>query len=162
MKQKGLIVREWVAVFVMLLILITLTAASFASKGDQLAPSVITLTIQVIGAVREEQRLLLPTGALVVDALTHLELTENADIGKLALNMKLQPNQTLVIPTKGKISIFVTGAVEKRGLTLIPEECRYPDLLGYLVLKEDVDVKQFKRRRRLLREGETVIIASKN
>ncbi|MBS0654655.1 MAG: hypothetical protein JSR46_02660 [Verrucomicrobia bacterium] len=152
--------REWMAVFVMLLSLITLAAASFASRSGQAVLPIEKITITVIGAVVQEQKRTLPLGALVVDALQTLELSEDADVEKLPLDMKLQPDQTLVIPTKGKISVFVTGAVKTSGLVLLPESCRLPDLLAHLDLQADADLKQFKRCRRLLREGETVDIRS--
>lgn len=157
-RTEGLVVREWAAVLVMLLCIITLTAASFASKRGLPTTVAASISIRVVGGSVEELQLELAPGAQVVDALAHLTLSEEVDVGKLPLEAKLQPGQVLVIPTKGKVSLFVTGSVEKSGLFVLPEGSRYPDLLRYITLTSNADLKQFKRKRRLLQEGETIEI----
>jgi hypothetical protein len=104
----------------------------------------------------------LPHGAQVADLLARVKLTPDADIGKLVLEERLKKSQVFIIPKKGALSLYVTGAVTKPDVIFVPEGLRFNQLKGYISLADDADIGIFQRRRRLVHDGETVHIPAKS
>lgn len=146
----------------MLLLLATFGAASFANKHAKSKIQPKTIKIQCIGECEGNCTIELPTGVQVVDLLNSVKLTRDADISKLVLEERLKRDQLFIIPKKGGMSLYVTGAVEKPELLFVPEGLRFNQLKEYLILADDADVGVFQRRRRILCEGETIHIPAKS
>jgi hypothetical protein len=107
------------------------------------------IAIHVVGAIEGgEKTVTLPFGATCGDALSQVIMTKEANLQRLPLDLVLRPNQTLVIPRKGVISIFVKG--KKSELLLLPKGVSFRDLF-----KLFPDPKIQKKRRKL-HDGEVV------
>lgn len=145
----------------MLLIGAYLAATSFAAKHSRLKKIPQEITVRVVGGLCKEQLLTLPMGSKVADALAFVEVSEGIDFGKLSLEETLKPDQILIIPTTGKISVYITGAVKRPGLYLFPSICTYKELVSSLSFEENADTTSLKRRRRALREGEMIHVPTK-
>ncbi|MCE5294409.1 MAG: hypothetical protein LLF94_07320 [Chlamydiales bacterium] len=163
MPQKACLgFKEKLAVTLMLLLLSTFAAISYASKQTRLTQSQKTIQITCLGAIVKPQVVEIPCGVQVSDLLAKLELSEVADLSKLVLEERLKASRVFIIPTKGQMSLYVTGAVKEPGIIYVPETLHFNQLKQYLRLAEEADVRIFHRRRRQLCQGETVNIPSKS
>lgn len=163
-RSPHLPVREWLAVIAILSLMITLTLGITLSQNDHPLPLVspphylIDPEIEVIveGAVEREGVYRLPLGARLKDLLKQISVLQEADTGKLKLERKLKNGQVVKIPLKKMITVYLTGAVQKDSLRL-PKGARLQDLIGLAPFTSDADLSKL-RRKRLLKEGETVHI----
>lgn len=156
-----LCLKEKLAVCCLLLLLATFAACSYANKHQKLTQTQKTIHITCLGACVDQNALELPHGTQVADLLARVKLTPEADISKLVLEQRLKNEGHFIIPTKGKMTLYITGAVKEPGIIYLPEGLRFNQLKQYLALADDADIGIFHRRRRLLCEGETVHIPAK-
>jgi len=147
-------IREWLFVSLLLTALITITALSFAKKHSYTTPQ-HPHNVFVIGAVMQEKELVLPQTATVCDLLNKVELSDDANIEALFLHQPIK-NDIFIVPKKDITSIYVTGAVEKNGLYLVPAGCRYNQLLSYLPLLPEADKRFFLRKRKVVLDGDCI------
>lgn len=140
----------------MLMLLVYLAAASIANKSKKDANLQLKIRVQATGACRAPEWLELQHGSKVSDLISKLDLTSDADISRLILEEPLKHNQIYIIPTLGKTSIYVSGAVVSNGVIFIPAGTKFNKLGDYVALRADADTGFFKRRRRELVDGEVV------
>jgi len=153
--------REKLAVLAMLLLLATFASLSYASRNQKIPSNSKKILIHCVGAVAKETHIEVACGTMVSDLLAKLDLTADVDLSKIVLEERLKSEKVFVVPSKGKLSLYVTGAVEKEGVIYVPEGLHFNHLKQYLFLAGNADVACFKRRRRALSEGETVHIPPK-
>lgn len=156
--SSGLQLHEFVVCVFFVAILLTISTLSFIEKSKKVSHEKVSFEVTVVGAIKEEKKVICLEGATVADILSSISLTEKADLEKLIYEKLLQPDQYVIIPTKNALSVVVKGAVDKEGLLLLPEKTRINELPKFISLKESADRKFFLRKRRLLKEGETIII----
>jgi hypothetical protein len=160
--DKSLSVPEWL--FVVGMCGFLLFAAVSANHNKKiLSPSNLPqIEVFITGAVAEEKRVSLPYGAKVVDALACVEPLSCAALDHLFYNAALSNEQVVVVPKQGMISIYITGAVVDEKVIYFPEGSRFPALLkrSELFLPQ-ADLRFLKRKRRVLKDGEHVIIPHK-
>lgn len=161
MLQEALLPREKLAVFAILFLLVTFTALAFGQKHQRLHKIQPTLKVHCFGAIKEAKTVELAHGSSLSDLLAQVELTEEADVAKLVLEERLKNGQFFVVPRKHQMSLYITGAVRQVGLVFVPEGIRFNQLKRYLDLSDRADLAVFRRRRRLLKEGETIHIPSR-
>lgn len=160
--EAGLILREKLAVFVILFILATIASLSFLSKQNRIAKTKSFITVHCVGAIDRAKSVELPVGAQVADLLAKVALSQDADVTKLQLETKLENEQVFVMPKRGVLSLYVTGAVRESGVIYVPEGLKYSQLKDYVAFADDADLTSLRRRRRLLREGEMVQIGKRS
>jgi hypothetical protein len=117
-----------------------------------------TISVHVAGAVQVDASILLPPAATVIDALVRVNFSEWTDIESLHLDEKLEAGQLLIVPKLNCLSVMVKGAVSKEGIVLLPEGMRFWELEQHLDLAPTADRKFFRRKKRLLKEGETIVV----
>lgn len=156
-----LCLKEKLAVSCLLLLLATFAACSYANKHKKLTQIQKTIHITCLGACVGQKELEFPHGMQVSDLLARVKLTPEADLSKLVLEQRLKNGGYFIVPTKGKMTLYITGAVKEPGIIYLPEGLRFNQLKQYLALADDADIGIFHRRRRLLCEGETVHIPAK-
>lgn len=157
-----LCLKEKLAVSAMLLLLATFAATSFAHKHQKLKNTTRTLKITCLGAIVDPHEVEIPYGTTVSDLLAHFTLTPDADITKLVLEEPIKQEKLFIIPSKGTMTLYVTGAVDKPGIIYVPEGLRFNQLKEYLILTDNADSGVFQRRRRQLSEGEMIHVPAKN
>ena len=161
MQNTALLLHERAVVFLMLIILSTIGITAFSERSKHTKEKSAALCVRVIGEVEEEAIVHVSPGATIADALASITFTECADPQKLAYDMRLVKDQVVVVPKKGTLSIFVNGAVEKEELLSLKEGATFLDLRKKIHLQTSADTKAFFRKRRKLKEGETITIAFK-
>ncbi len=161
MQNAALLLHERAVVVLMLLILATIGTITFSERSKHAKERSDALCVRVIGEVEEETVVQVCSGATVADALASITFTEFADPQKLTYDMRLVKDQVVVVPKKGSLSIFVNGAVEKEELLSFEEGATFLDLRKKVHLQNSADSKAFFRKRRKLKEGETITIAFK-
>ena len=106
-------IKEKLAVTLMLLLLATFAACSYATKQTSQSHLQKTIQITCLGAILKPQEVEIPCGFQVSDLLAKLELSDAADLSKLVLEERLKASRIFIIPTKGQMSLYVTGAVKE-------------------------------------------------
>ncbi len=159
--EKILSLPEWLFV-VTLSLFITFLAITSYIHNKRLPPTEQPLvSVLVTGAVTEEKQLQLPLGASVADVLSSVTLTAEAALEKLLLRPQLKQNSVVIIPVRGYVSIYLQGAVIRKGVHLFPEGATYKHLVEEPLFLQNADLKNIKRRRRLLKEGESITIPTR-
>jgi len=159
MHEAALFFSERALLFLMLFVLSTIGVITFSERSKQTKEKSAGFCVRVVGEVEEEALVQLHPGATVADALFSATFTECADPQKIAYDVRLVKDQVVVVPKKGALSIFVTGAVEKEELLTFEEEATFLDLRKKIQLQKSADIKAFFRKRRKLKQGETITIA---
>lgn len=152
--------REYVAVFLMLLMLSTLGILSFTSRSMKQDLGV-PLSIHVVGEVNQEQVVQVPQGAQVADVLAQVHFTSSADLEKMSHDAPVSQGQILVIPRKGSLSVYVKGAVAKSEVLFFEEGATFLDLQESVKLDQKADRRAFFRKKRALKDGEIVCVQFK-
>ena len=152
----SLYVREWVIVYVFLTLLLILSVRACTKKQALIAPET-TICVTVVGSVLNEMTLQIHPLSTVADLLSRISLSEEADCDKLLIDERVKPG-VFVVPCKNKTTIYVTGEVEKSGAYAIREGCRFNELPQYIALTDSADKRFFSRKRRLVQEGELVVV----
>lgn len=164
-----LFVHEWMIVILFCLLLCILAILAYSrqpssftsSKSYQQLQITPLLKIKIEGAVAKPALYQLPKGSLLIEAITLAEPLAAADLSFLKANDRLEQNQTVIVPEKKWITIYVQGAVEGPGLLEVLEGTSYEDLLDLLSFLPDADYRALKKKKKRLREGETVQISFK-
>ena len=149
---------ERIAIFIMLFSLSTCAVISFSSRSKNSSDVRATFSMQVVGEVTEERVLQVPQGATVADVLSYVQCTKFADLEKMAHDAPIASGQTLIVPRKGSLSVFVKGAVEKNEVLVFEEGATFSDLHERVKLDQKADIRSFLRKKRALKEGETVCV----
>lgn len=160
--NSQLTLKEKLAVLAMLLLLATLAASAYAKKHSQYKATPKNIHVTCLGACVEAKSLEFSQGSCLADLVNKISLHDDADLGKMALESRLKDGQVVIIPKKGGMSLYVTGAVDEPRVLFVPEGLHFNQLKQYITLADDADLAIFHRRRRVLCEGETIHIPSKS
>ena len=116
------------------------------------------ISVYVVGEIKDAKVVRTWSGATVSDVVGYVQFTEMADLNKLVFDAPVSQGQILVIPRKGVLSVFVSGAVAKNELFLFEDGATFLDLKERIKFDQKADVRAFARKRRALKDGETVFI----
>lgn len=151
--------REWIIVYVFLTFLFLLSIGSYINKQALIAPET-TICVTVVGSVDSETTLHMHPLSTVADLLSRISLSPDADCDKLLVDERVKPG-VFVVPCKNKTTIYVTGEVEITGAYVIEDGCRFNELPQYVRLTDFADRRFFSRKRRLVQEGELIVVPKK-
>ncbi|MBS0633923.1 MAG: hypothetical protein JSR37_00490 [Verrucomicrobia bacterium] len=157
-----LCLKEKLAVSAMLLLLATFAATSFSNKQQKFNKTTKTLKVSCLGAVVDPHEVEIAYGTTLADVLAHFTLSPDADITKMVLEEPVKHEKLIIVPSKGVMTLYITGAVKQPGVIFVPESLRFNQLKEYLILTDNADSGIFSRRRRQLSEGETVHVPAKS
>ena len=158
--DQGLAVHEWAAVCSLIIALLTIATCSFFNKYTS-ADFSEKISIFVTGAVVEPKKLELSMGSRIIDVLSSVELLNSADMEKIALDTPLRPNSIVVMPCREGVSLYVSGAVVKEGVIIVPEGARFHDLVNYITLAPQADKRWILRKKRVVKDGECICVPEK-
>jgi protein involved in polysaccharide export with SLBB domain len=166
-QSSHLPIHEWLIVLLFCILLCVLGGLAYGHRSDSITGSTAyqqlqmssILSIKVEGAVAKPGTYQLPIGSLLIDAVTLAEPLDEADLTILKTNRPLQEHQTLIIPQKKWITIYIEGAVNTPGPLEVVSGTRYEDLLDLVDFLPTADQRSLRKKKRLLREGETVQIS---
>jgi ribosome-associated protein YbcJ (S4-like RNA binding protein) len=113
----------------------------------------------VVGAVFE-CKILVPRGTTVEDVLKKVTFEKTADFSEIDSSRRMMRDEILVIPYVGKVTLFVTGAVEFPKIVVLNIGSGPKDVLAEIQVRDDADIKTFLRRKKLL-SGSVVEIRTK-
>lgn len=111
--------------------------------------------IRIEGAVEFPGTYPAERGATMQEVLHFAKPDANADLKKLPLTKKLRDGQTIKVPAKEYITIFVEGAVEQPGALKVAKGAKLEELIELIAFAPGADLDKLKRKRRL-KEGETI------
>lgn len=156
-EKPALEVHEWLAIVAAISTLLVITLSTcfnsraVETKTFQLNQSAISENINILveGAVRNPGAYLLSADSTVLDALNRADPLPQADLRRFKTSRKLRPGQTIKVPSRPMMTVFVEGAVEKPGTVSIPKNSRLKDLKNYIVLQENADFEKLPLERLL-------------
>lgn len=168
-KNSHLPVHEWCIIVLFCLILLALAgfALGRSKKGEDPIHSplaempVALLEIKVEGAVVKPGVYRMPLSASLKDVLDQAELLPSADQSKLKWNRKLRHEQTIRIPERTWITIYIEGAVTQPGSLQILSGTRGQELADQLDVLPEADLKALRKKRQFLQQGDTITIPIK-
>ena len=155
--------HEWCIITLFCAILIALagwafwgqqTHQSMAPVSLELKPSVTVIQVSVVGAVANQGIYHLPLKASLKELMDQAQPLANADLSELKWRRKLQNGQTIVVPEKKPITIYLEGAVKQPGPYQTLSGTRLQELADHLEVLPEADLKAIRKRRGLLREGD--------
>jgi hypothetical protein len=116
--------------------------------------------IHIEGAVKYPGTYETKKGCLIKEIIEKAELLPEADCIGIDLNGRVTETLSLYVPDRGWIEVTVLGAVKEEKTLQIRSKSRICDLLSKIEMTSDAD-RRFLRRKRVLKDGEEVIIPRK-
>jgi len=166
MTQKSLPFSEWSLVGSLLIIMASLVLiakinthrASTHLLSTEIGPEKVLVTID--GAVTKPGQYLLAVGTSVEKALRKAKPTKLANTKILPLRTLIEEPMHLHVEELKEITVFVRGEVLEPLEITLPLHARISDLKGKVQLTKKSD-KSFFRRRKLLKNGEILVVPKK-
>ncbi len=124
-------------------------------------PKVTVLQVKVEGAVANPGNYRLPLNATLKELLKQAHPLPQADLSQLKWRRKLRNGQTIYVPERVWITIYLEGAVKQTGPVKILSGTRWQELADQLEFLPEADLKSIRKKQRFLQDGELIIIASK-
>ncbi len=106
-----------------------------------------TVRVHVVGAAVEAD-IAIPRGTSVDEALKRVQVDRSADLTEVDGNRRIMREETLVIPYAGKVTLFVTGAVETPRLVALDGVATAAAIMAQVTLSENADRSGFLRRKK--------------
>jgi hypothetical protein len=119
------------------------------------------IIVEVSGNVKKPGKVNVPQGSTIRAVLRKARINPTADLTNIDLDRVLESSCALHIPTLEKILVAVEGCVEEKVSVELPAGSRICDLKSRLKLTPDADTAFF-RRRKILKNNETIQIPAKN
>lgn len=162
--------HEWCIITLFCAILMVLAGWAFWGQQNQQLiapaslepePSVTVLQVKIAGAVANPGIYQLPLNASLKDLIDQAQPLANADVSALKWRRKLRDGQTIIVPEKKPITIYLEGAVKQPGPYQILSGTRLLELADQLEVLPEADLKAIRKRRGFLREGDVVAVPFK-
>lgn len=160
--------HEWFVIVLFCTILLVLAGLAFGRQKTSGSPShassdppVTVLEVKIQGAVEKPGIYRLPLDSSVQELVDQAKLLPQADLSQIKWRRKLQQGQTVRVPERLPIKIYVEGAVKQSGLMQILSGTRGQELADQLDVLPEADLRALRKKRQFLREGETIIIPVK-
>ena len=165
--------REWLAIclFFALFMPLVVTILINQTKGEGVKRvRQGSIVVKVVADGLEPQKIELCPGAKLSDLFALLEGQKeliikgrpfnisNFDIGRLPLERLLRSGEVIILPEKGRSSVFVTGAVVEEKVISFRGRVSICDIASEVVLNQHADPKWLVKKRRYLVDGETLIV----
>jgi hypothetical protein len=163
MTKNSLKYSEWMVVGSFLLILCSLfLIAKLSSVSVDKALSdpmpAALYEVEVEGAVSKPGKYKIEAGTPIVKALKKARVKPFADLAPLT--GVVDRSMTIKVEELQEITIKLKGAVVDAAELVLPAKTRICDLKGVVQFTDDVD-KTFFRKRRLLKNGEIIVVPEK-
>lgn len=115
------------------------------------------INVRIEGAVEAPGIYNVERGANIQEVLAQAKPASNADTKKMALTKKVRDGQTINVPAKEYITIYLEGAVEHPGAIVVPKGMLMEELIGFAPFTEGADLGKIKQKKRL-KEGQIIKI----
>lgn len=112
--------------------------------------------VRIEGAVESPGIYSIKRNTPLKDVLVQAQPTSQADLKKVSTK-KLKDGQTIIIPQKEFITIYLEGAVKKQGALVVPKGTKVEELLILIEMDDQADLSKLNFRRRL-KEGDIIKI----
>lgn len=162
--------HEWYIVLIFCLILLAL--AGFALVRPKLIPpfappppisdEVTVLQVKIEGQVVKPGLYRLPLHATLRELLIQAEPLASADLSQLNLRRRLRNNQTVHVPERYIMTVYLTGAIEQSGPLEILSGTRYCDLVDELSVLPNADLQTIRKKKSFIPKGDCINIPFQN
>jgi len=118
------------------------------------------ICITIVGAV-ESTGISVAQGTRVEQVLAKIKMNDEVDLDRIYGMRRLLKAETIVIPYRKGLTLFVEGEVKEPKVVIVEENASASDILGQVDLTENADIRRFLRRRRF-RTGTVIQVPTKN
>lgn len=159
--KRLLLPHEWLAVALMLLGICGFAGFSYNHYSESLpvacekvlaAVEKETIEVVVEGAIKHPGTHVLPRDSCLGAVLSQVEPLPEADLRGFRKNQKLRDGQTVRIPERPLITVYLTGAVETPGAKQVRQGASLSSLPQLCALHPQADTKNLRRKRALVDE----------
>lgn len=162
--------HEWLAVLTIVGFLLLLTCVVIIERENTSMPlergggrefhlKAQEVNVHIEGAVAKPGTYRVKAGMSIEEALKKAEPLPNASFSKIRLKSRVRNGQNIIVAEKPMITIHISGAVENAETIKVPKGTRLLDLENLVTYNADADIKKMSRKR-VLKEGETIIVPS--
>lgn len=167
--NERLTLTEWTGVFFLSGIFLTFTLITYSQEALRQSDDVRTpyfpynqtIEVYIEGAVINAGRYEMKKGDTLKKLLEQACPTREADLRKLKLHAKLRQGQSVRVPVREMITIYVEGEGRAQGAYLIPKGTKRNEVAKYLDLLPGSDIQPIKGSK-ILKNGEKITIILKN
>jgi hypothetical protein len=168
-KEAHLPFQEWVIIFLISLIMISLSIITFA-LNDRPMPNHIDehilysseITVFIDGAVSNPGSYKLKKGDTIRELLLIVKPLPDANLSRIKISTRLKNKQKIHVPSNSMITINIEGAVINPGKYRVPKGTKLVDLIDYAEFYPNSDLTALKKKRTLKNEELIYISYSKN
>lgn len=159
-QQPSLKIREWLAVFILvglisfLAIITTFKSSQKSSHSESLSyREKISMNhhfdVVVKGAVGNPGVYHLSSSISMRDLLAIAQVNEDADLRRYNIDQVIQRGRIVNVPSRGVLTVHLTGAVKNPGVIQMPKGSSMQDLLAVVELEDQADRKFLEKKRKL-------------
>ncbi len=165
--KARLFVHEWCVVLLFCLILLVLAGFAWRRSKPVISPlfssppSSHVLQVKIEGQISKPGVYQLPLKSMLKHLLEEAKPLPSADLSRLNGRKKLHDGQTLYVPERRPIMIYVTGAVQQPGSMQILSGTRYDELASQLQMLPSANPKIFYKKKGFVKEGESIEVPFK-
>jgi hypothetical protein len=153
--------HEWAAVLTVIGMIFFFAIIAYVNDPtEELLTQSSEVEVFITGAVELPGVYVLPRGSLIGDLLEKAQPVDSADLRRVKKMGKLQPGQVIHIKNFPQITIYLDGAVKKKGAMSIAKGVKIKDLLLRDLFLPEADLEPFFKNR-FLRHQETLYIPYK-
>jgi hypothetical protein len=127
--------------------------------GKEKGEEAQTIVVHVVGAIKKGEVEVF-RGASVGDVCSSAGLRDDSDPSDIDMSKKVVQDEIVVIPIKGKKTVYVCGAVIEPRLVSFDDEISAKKIIESVSVTENADLKSFCRRRKF-KNGSIVEIKEK-
>lgn len=176
MNSPKLLIHEWCVILLFCAILLVLAGFVVIGKQNPLpAPlsfseSQMTISsnsldsvvyIKIEGQVLNPGLYPLSSNTSLKELLKQAQPLPSADLSQLKWRRKLHDGQTIRIPERVWMTVQITGAVQQPGPLKILSGTRVCEILEYLQVLPEADIKLISKKQRFVQAGEVIKIPLK-
>lgn len=169
LEPQSLPLKDWWAIGVLICLLSVLTVITSGKDHSTLpkhlhAPHFLIneeIEVWIEGAVEHPGSYKLKKGARLEELLSLALLKSDADLAKVKRKSKMKNGQTITIPRKEMITVFIEGEIENSGAISLPKGSIVSDLIPMMRFRSNAKREQLHRKRKL-KNGETIIVKARN
>lgn len=166
MTKPQLPVYEWGIIAIVISALLFLGFVTYTNHHHEDIPvfeeQSTNVTVSAAGSVNRPGAYVFNAGATVEELLEQIEPNLLANLSKLNTKRKLKDGEHFQIPEKPSIKIYLEGAIQKKGLYILPKGTKFSELPDLVEVFEEADLDKIRSIKQKLKNDEVVFIPYRN
>ncbi len=158
---KHLPLHEWTIILLFCFILLLIAGFAFGRSKPtpfqnhfpQQSEEMSILNVTIHGEIAKPGLYRLPSRSSIKQLLEQAEPLASADLSQMQWRKHLREGQTIHVPKRGPITIYLEGAVEQSGALQVLSGSRVNEVINAFKPLPEADLLGLKRRKGFVKEG---------